>query len=355
MVDRAGPVDDNPLEAAEEDDDDNTEVTVQEQNGEGGDLGGQDEQMQITDPETSDRYSINTSTKSMVGSVLEYPVENGRRYAGTGPDAYFMPNDEIEQTRLNILHQMYLLLLSSRLTLAPLSSSDPPTRILDIGTGTGEWAINMAELYPSCDVTGTDFSAMQPSAVPSNVFFEIDDAEEEWNFSSPFDLIHVRGMMGAFRDWGKIYAECYRHLKPGGYLEVVDNDHLSAYPPSATSSSAQSSQDHISTYISLLHHASNIAGRPWSTAHLSGSLLASHGFTDITTTTLHVPLGTWHDDPEQKTLGKMWLISVLEGLEGGSLRLFTRELGWTADEVRGLCERVKRDLGAGNMRVATPV
>ena len=54
------------------------------------------------------------------------------------------------------------------------------TTILDIGTGTGIWAIDMADLYPSAVVTGTDLSPTQPSWVPPNVRFEVDDFKDEW-------------------------------------------------------------------------------------------------------------------------------------------------------------------------------
>ena len=84
------------------------------------------------------------------------------------------------------MHQLYLSLLSSRLTMAPIPPS--VTHILDIGTGTGEWAINMAENFQSAEVIGIDISAIQPKAVPSNVYFEIDDAQLEWTFSHQFDL-----------------------------------------------------------------------------------------------------------------------------------------------------------------------
>lgn len=43
---------------------------------------------------------------------------------------------------LDIIHHIYLLILKDRLHLAPL---DNPQRILDLGTGTGIWAIDMAE------------------------------------------------------------------------------------------------------------------------------------------------------------------------------------------------------------------
>lgn len=49
-----------------------------------------------------------------------------------------MPNDEDEQTRLQIMHEVYLRAFDYKLTIAPLHN---PKKILDIGTGTGEWAM----------------------------------------------------------------------------------------------------------------------------------------------------------------------------------------------------------------------
>ncbi|KAI9824747.1 MAG: hypothetical protein M1832_001574 [Thelocarpon impressellum] len=301
--------------------------------------------MATTDPETSDRWSMHTSTKSLVGSVLDYPVENGRRYCDTGPDAYFMPNDEQEQTRLNILHQMYLLLLRGELTLAPVS--DDPDRILDIGTGTGEWAIAMAERYPDADVTGTDLSAIQPDAVPSNVFFEVDNAEEEWTFSSQYDLIHARNLSGSFRSWQAIYEECFRHLKPGGYLEVIDFDYpeMDALLPNSV----------IAIYVGAVREAADRAGRPWGIGHLKRSMFEAAGFEEVKVTTMEVPLGPWPDDPVERSVGKMWLVACLEGMVGGSLRLLTRDLGWEVEEVLELCTKLRALLVSESLRIHTPM
>jgi methylase of polypeptide subunit release factors len=48
---------------------------------------------------------------------------------------------------------------------APL---EDPEKILDIGTGTGIWAIEMADMFPNAEVIGTDLSPIQPDWIPSN-------------------------------------------------------------------------------------------------------------------------------------------------------------------------------------------
>ncbi len=51
------------------------------------------------------------------------------------------------------------MLMGGNLYLAPIV--DPKT-VLDIGTGTGIWAIEMADQYPDATVIGTDLSPVQP-------------------------------------------------------------------------------------------------------------------------------------------------------------------------------------------------
>jgi ubiquinone/menaquinone biosynthesis C-methylase UbiE len=69
------------------------------------------------------------------------------------------------QYRLDLHHEMMRLLWNDKLHESPL---DKPHRILDIGTGTGIWAIDMADQYPMAEVIGTDLSPIQPQWVPAN-------------------------------------------------------------------------------------------------------------------------------------------------------------------------------------------
>jgi tRNA G46 methylase TrmB len=81
-------------------------------------------------------------------------TDEGRRYhAYYGVDKNLMPTDEMEQDRLDLHHEIMLQLLDGDLHLAPLGD---PQRILDIGTGTGIWAIDAADRYPAAKVIGTD-------------------------------------------------------------------------------------------------------------------------------------------------------------------------------------------------------
>ncbi len=76
--------------------------------------------------------------------------------------------------------------------------------MLDVGTGTGIWAIDFADEHPESEVIGTDLSPIQPSFVPPNLRFEIDDVEDEWIFKNKFDFIHCRMLTGSIADWPRV-------------------------------------------------------------------------------------------------------------------------------------------------------
>lgn len=92
-------------------------------------------------------------------------------------------------------------------------------RVLDLGTGTGIWCIDFADEHPESDVKGIDISPIQPSFVPPNCRFEVDDFNLEFLDDNKFDLIHQRDLIGCIPDGPVFYEKCFNALAPGGWLD----------------------------------------------------------------------------------------------------------------------------------------
>jgi hypothetical protein len=98
----------------------------------------------VTDPgyETD---TIGSASSSLASSVRNYMFENGRRYHRFREGAYNFPNDETEQDREDMKHAMVVNLCGGQLHFAPIGEN--PQNILDMGTGTGIWAIESEPVF----------------------------------------------------------------------------------------------------------------------------------------------------------------------------------------------------------------
>jgi cyclopropane fatty-acyl-phospholipid synthase-like methyltransferase len=135
---------------------------------------------------------------------------------------YSFPNDEPESDRLDLQHHLFTLTLGGKLCTAPIPKEKNLHRVLDVGTGTGIWAIDFADAHPESQVIGIDLSPIQPSFIPPNLTFEVDDLEEQWTFPEPFDFIFARMMVGSFANFPRFFEQSFEHLTPGGWLECMD-------------------------------------------------------------------------------------------------------------------------------------
>ncbi|KAK1464521.1 methyltransferase domain-containing protein [Colletotrichum cuscutae] len=135
--------------------------------------------------------------------------------------AYFAPNDEAtvcckdEPGRLDYNHELVLKFLKYNLFLFPIDVRKMQ-RVLDIGTGTGIWAIEMGNAFPN--------ALLIINRVTSNVRFEIDDVEKDWLYEEQFDFIFSRYMAGSLSDWPTLVRRVYENLRPGGWVEFQDYD-----------------------------------------------------------------------------------------------------------------------------------
>ncbi|KAK6189219.1 hypothetical protein LQW54_013501, partial [Pestalotiopsis sp. IQ-011] len=156
------------------------------------------------EPSDFDEASLADST-SIGSSVYGHSFHNGRRYHKYRHGRYPIPNDEVEQNREDMLHAMMLEVTNGKLFYAPIG--DYPQKILDLGTGTGIWAIEAGDMFPSAEVTGLDLSPIQPVWVPPNVKFLVDDVEDTWLNGDHIDFVHLRNMIPILKSPAKLLKE----------------------------------------------------------------------------------------------------------------------------------------------------
>ena len=66
-------------------------------------------------------------------------------------------------------------------------------KLVDVGTGSGAWAIEVGDQYPDTHVSGIDLSHVQPERVPENVEFFVMDVTEGLKFDEgSIDFVHSR-------------------------------------------------------------------------------------------------------------------------------------------------------------------
>ncbi|KAB8295732.1 hypothetical protein EYC80_008557 [Monilinia laxa] len=284
---------------------------------------------------SSEEEDLAGDTYSIDSSALAFKVENGRRYQAYREGAYWQPNDEIQNEQIDISHRRYLSMLNGCLYLAPIP--DDVERVLDLGTGTGIWAIDFADLFPNASILGTDLSPIQPDMVPPNCRFEIDDMTEEWTYPpNYFDFIHIRALFGSIHDWDDLYAQAYKHLKPGGFIQHIepslyihcDDDTVPLDSP-------------LHRFAELFNKAGERTGQSMDLCPTMSSKIAQAGFVNLQERMYQTPLGEWPDDPKLRELGKWNLLQFDVGLEGFAVQLLTNVMGMSLPEVQLFCAQVR--------------
>ncbi|KAF9874707.1 hypothetical protein CkaCkLH20_07844 [Colletotrichum karsti] len=285
-------------------------------------------------------HSLASSTTSLRSSLRDYREENGRTYHRYKDGKYNIPNDEREKDRQDLEHQLWLLTLDDRLGVAPPCRENAQVgRVLDVGTGTGIWALNFGDEHPESEVHGIDLSPVQPGHVPPNVRFEIDDIEDEWNFSQPFDYIHSRVMTSSISDWRLYLRRCYDNLNPGGHLELQE---LDCVPRS--DDGTLTSESPLMKWADLLVEASERLGRPYIDIPPLKDIMAEIGFENVGIYLHKWPTNDWPRDSQFKELGMWQNESMMEGLEGFTMAPLTRALEWTKDEVNIFLIDVRKEI-----------
>lgn len=239
-----------------------------------------------------------SSTASITSSILKYRQENGRTYHAYKDGKYLYPNDYEEQLRLEMQHHLCLLTFDQELFLSPAGKNGHELRnVLDIGTGTGIWAVDFGNDFPSASVIGVDLSPIQSNYVPPNVSFQVFDVEEEWDFHVKFDFVYSRMMTGSLANWPHFIGQAYKSLAPNGWFEVCD------LAPLTSDDGTLSENTAAKQWMDKIIAACNTINRPGDSISLVQKQMEECGFKNVHTVKLKWPQNTWPKESKFKELG----------------------------------------------------
>ncbi|EFX00233.1 tam domain protein [Grosmannia clavigera kw1407] len=334
---------------------------------------------------------------SVTSSVRAHVYEGGMRfhaYEGTGSNAladgetagdgtttrptthrgrlYVLPNDETEQNRDDMKHAVSLLVMRGQPFYAPVHERlVEGGDVYDLGTGTGIWAIELADKYPRSIVNGVDLSPIQPNYVPSNVFFAVDDFEDDW--ASPpdaFDFVHMRHSLFAVEDRPALLRRIFRHLRPGGFVEFQEL--LTAAQSddgSLTETTPYALRDFFRFVAAGMQRSPRLAGgdlmgTPWSAAASAAfsdrlcAQLRAAGFVNVHAAVHKCPLGTWPRDRRLRGCGLLMRTALMDGLRSWACRPLGSSaggLGWTNTQIEVFLVDVRKAVMDPNIHAYFPL
>jgi SAM-dependent methyltransferase len=218
----------------------------------------------------------------------QYTRQGGRRHLAGVP--YPLPKDLEEVGRLDFQH--YVLRTGFRGNYgAPLST---PTAILDVGTGSARWAMEMAALFPRASVVGVD---LVPPAVddqqvlgrgldqrPPNYGFQVGNVLEGLPFADNiFDFVHMRLLITAIpsTQWPAVIQELVRVARPGGWVELAECGVPQAGGPGL-----------MGLWQSWIDFCAT-RGVDFTLGHTLGDMLSSEGLINLERRAIAFPMGAW--------------------------------------------------------------
>jgi ubiquinone/menaquinone biosynthesis C-methylase UbiE len=237
-------------------------------------------------------------------------------------------NPETEQARLLLQAQLAATYIQDHAaTLLP----QPPTRILDLGTGPGFLALELHALYPEADVIGVDNNPdviaraqQRLDAISARrVHFVVGNIQDALP-PGPFDLAYASLVFLYLTDIPRTVERIYQALAPGGTLWIKDLN---------TGSSEYTSDPEYQYLTSNLFASLRKAGYHVDTTTDLPPLLASAGFTDIQ---LH------HDEAYpmggRSIEGESFLINTISGLHA-SRKLISRMMDLPEEDIEASLNR----------------
>ncbi|KAI8997824.1 S-adenosyl-L-methionine-dependent methyltransferase [Pilobolus umbonatus] len=168
--------------------------------------------------------------------------------------------------------------------------------VLDLGTGNGIWALEIASERPDCKVIGLDIRPPhEQQGRPRNLQYIDADITQYWPLETgSVDYIFQRSMGQVIQkqQWPLVLSEMMRVLKPGGTIELLEADlwyHNPGPVQKAFDEFCQSQWDE--------------QGLDFTFADSIEDEIRAAGFAELEKRTLDIPIGEWPDEGELKQFG----------------------------------------------------
>jgi len=284
-----------------------------------------------------------------------FHLHHGRRFNVLN-SLYPLPTDEDEVKRSELHHKMLQFLFDGKNYVGPVKEVLTPKegqercRVLDLGTGGGFWAIDLADEFPTAEVIGVDLAPVQPREVPENCTFELCDLDQIYlpYPSEHFDVIHARFMHTGISNYPRFLNEIARMLRPGGLVILIEPDHSEPIADGKTATELTRSGQPSGmrgwfalweAYRQCLRDKGVDMTVP---PRLSSLLDGTRAFDRVITQEGNVPVGFWPKDPVALSIGQLaWMDYdiMLPALKPLFLSAGMRE--W---EAKKLIEEAQQDL-----------
>ncbi|KAF7548281.1 hypothetical protein G7046_g8731 [Stylonectria norvegica] len=289
---------------------------------------------------------------------------HGRFYGSWKRGKYLFPIDSEELNRLDIFHKVFLVARQNKPFHVPIMRQVP--KIIDLGTGTSIWAINLAEEYVlsvgvllrrRIVLTGyryfregqimvVDLNQIQPPLIPVGIVPQQYDIEEPtWDaLWTDCDFIHIRMLLGSIQTdlWPQVYRNVFEHLAPGiGHMEHVEID----WTPRWDDDNNKPENSAFKEWAELFYTGMDEFNR---TARIRSyetrQMIEAAGFTEFKEEVIKAYVCPWSQDRRIRELARWFNLGLSHSLESLSFMPLIEKHGMKYEEVRELCKKVKNEI-----------
>ncbi|KAI0323716.1 S-adenosyl-L-methionine-dependent methyltransferase [Cubamyces sp. BRFM 1775] len=262
---------------------------------------------------------------SPTDAALYLEERGGRLFPKSSMVPYPLPVDDQERSRLRGQRAMLRSLATSDHDCVNklqeslhLATADEVIRVLDIGTGDGDWVMNMAAEFPKVYFYGTDIVPLFPRLTPPNVRFELQDVNAGPMYPPQYmDLVHAQDVSLAVRNYFDFVEDTAWILKRGGLFCVSEWTRTI----DASNGDVKERAPRACAFLEFL--AAKLL-RDLDVEPLMRSIVpAIHSSPRFLTehTTVKVPIGDWPSSPFERDLGLKCRLILIAFAESASLFL----------------------------------